>query len=61
MACTNGDGWCEKNYAKRCIGKKQKIDCTCVCQSEKRKEFLYSMLSINIGVVGASGKINAFY
>lgn len=51
MACAN-DG-CEKNYAKM-----QKIDCTCVCQSEKRKEFLCSMLCINAGVLGASGKFN---
>ena len=57
MACANDDE-CKKNYANECIEKKQKIDCT---QREKRKEFLCSMLCINAGIVGASGKFYFAY
>lgn len=61
MACANVDG-CKNNYANECLEKKQKIDCTCVYQRENRKDFLCSMLCINAGIVGASGKFfNAFF
>lgn len=56
MACANADG-CKINYANECLEKMQKIDCTCVYQRENRKDFLCSMLCINAGIVGASGKI----
>lgn len=41
--------WC------KCMGMTEKIDSTCACHRQKRKELLYSMLCVNTGVIGASG------
>lgn len=47
----------EKSNAIRwkCMEMTEKLDTTCSCSKQKRKDFFHSILCMNTGVIGASG------
>ncbi|KAG5668785.1 hypothetical protein PVAND_016711 [Polypedilum vanderplanki] len=56
-ACQNNE--CEGKYEKRhkCVGKKEKIKCTCKCKVTARESILTSTASVGIGIAATAAGI----
>ena len=50
---------CERKYENRhkCVGKEEKVDCTCVCQISLAADILTTSASVGSGVAVVAGGI----
>jgi len=55
-ACANNE--CEGKYENRekCLGLKENIECTCICQKTRQEANVATATSVLTGIAAASGK-----
>ena len=58
-ACLNNE--CEGKYENRekCLGVKEGIECTCICQKTRKEANLAIAASVGTGIATAAGEENA--
>ena len=54
-ACANNE--CEGKYENRekCLGKKENIECTCICQKTRKEANIATASSVTAGIATAAG------